>query len=209
MTITIKLAQESCGTLATPSKMPGKAIGTTATHCITGSKLRLIPGSVCFDCYALKNLYTQPVVVNALENRWEKVMASQDDKWPWINGMVKLIWNQEWFRWDDSGDLQGVFHLANICEVAKRTPHVNHWLPSREYRMINDYEANGGIIPSNLVIRDSAHMVDAPPPVTNRPTSTVVTDGSQTCPARSQNNECGTCRACWDPNVKNVSYPKH
>ena len=207
--ITIKQAQDIAGTLSNPSKMPGKGTSTPAERCITGSKLRNVEGSVCEGCYAMKGFYVMDNVKPALEKRFDGVMGSKDNPEPWINAMVHLIKRQEYFRWHDSGDLQGSWHLANICEVAKRTPHVNHWLPTREYRMVNDYESNGGVIPSNLVIRDSAHMVDAPPPVTNRPTSTVVTDGSQTCPARSQDNECGTCRNCWDPTVKNVSYPKH
>jgi len=207
--ITIKQAQDIAGTLSNPSKMPGKGTSTPAEKCVTGSKLRNVKGSVCEGCYAMKGFYVMDNVKPALEKRFDGVMGSKDNPEPWIAAMVHLIKRQEYFRWHDSGDLQGSWHLANIVEVAKRTPHVNHWLPSREYRMINDYEANGGIIPSNLVIRESAHMVDAPPPVTTRPTSTVVTDGSQTCPARSQDNECGTCRACWDPTVKNVSYPKH
>jgi len=207
--ITIKQAQDIAGTLSNPSKMPGKGTSTPAKRCITGSKLRNVKGSVCEGCYAMKGFYVMDNVKPALEKRFDGVMSSKDNPEPWINAMVHLIKRQEYFRWHDSGDLQGSWHLANIVEVARRTPNVKHWLPTREYRMVNDYEANGGIIPSNLVVRDSAHMVDAPPPVTNRPTSTVVTDGSQTCPARSQDNECGTCRACWDPNVKNVSYPKH
>jgi hypothetical protein len=31
----------------------------------------------------------------------------------------------------------------------------------------------------------------------------------ETCPSPAQNNQCGTCRACWDPNVANVAYRKH
>ena len=41
-------------------------------------------------------------------------------------------------------------------------------------------------------------------------TSTVTTKpGARTCPAPEQNNECGDCRACWDPEVKNIAYGKH
>jgi hypothetical protein len=33
--------------------------------------------------------------------------------------------------------------------------------------------------------------------------------GSYVCPAPKQNNECGSCRACWDKSVKEVVYKAH
>lgn len=199
-------AQSNCGTLSNPSKMPGKGTSTPASRCITGSKLRNVKGSVCEGCYAFeRGAYAWHNVQQALEFRYSKVMDSKDNPAPWINGMVKLIWNQKYFRWYDSGDLQGTWQLANICEVARLTPHVKHWLPTREYRFVKDYQ---GIIPANLVVRLSAHMVDGPAPVTVLPTSTVVTSDAS-CQAYLNNNECGDCRACWSPEVKNVSYLKH
>jgi hypothetical protein len=44
------------GSLSKPSKMPGWSIGLPAKECKTGGKLQKVPGSVCFDCYALKRL---------------------------------------------------------------------------------------------------------------------------------------------------------
>jgi len=29
------------------------------------------------------------------------------------------------------------------------------------------------------------------------------------CRAYTTNNECGSCRACWNRNVKQVSYKEH
>jgi hypothetical protein len=29
------------------------------------------------------------------------------------------------------------------------------------------------------------------------------------CPASKQGNQCGSCRRCWNPKVKHVTYPKH
>ena len=208
-TTTIKQAQAVAGTLSNPSKMPGKGTSTPAWRCVTGSKLRLVPGSVCEECYAIKNMYVIDNVQQALEKRFDGVMGSKDNPEPWIAAMVHLIKRQEYFRWHDSGDLQGDWHLANIAEVARRTPNVKHWIPTREYRMVTDFLAYG-TIPSNLVVRLSAHMVNADAPnIAGLPTSTVVTDGSATCPARFQNNECGDCRDCWNPEIAHKSYPKH
>ena len=42
------------GSLSKPSKMPGWSIGLPAKECKTGAKLQAVPGSVCYDCYAMK-----------------------------------------------------------------------------------------------------------------------------------------------------------
>ena len=62
--------------------------------------------------------------------------------------------------------------------------------------------------PSNLIIRFSAPMVDQAAPASWPWTSTVVTSG-RTCPAPDQGNQCKSCRACWDKDVKNIAYGEH
>jgi len=123
-----------------------------------------------------------------------------------------------YFRWHDSGDLQSVDHLANICKVAELTPDVAHWLPTREYRIVSEYVESGGTIPANLNIRLSAHMIGGAVPTFPRlagqvTISTVSADDSyadaHNCPARFQGNECGDCRACWSPDVAHVDYHLH
>ena len=110
----------------------------------------------------------------------------------------------KYFRWHDSGDIQSLKHLAKIFAVARLTPDVNHWLPTRE-AWVKPYV---GRAPKNLVIRFSMPMVDQEAAASWSHTSTVVTTG-RTCPAPDQDNKCMSCRACWDPNVKNVAYGKH
>ena len=48
----IKEAEKITHTLSKPGKMPGYAYSTPAHECQTGTKLRGVPGSVCFKCYA-------------------------------------------------------------------------------------------------------------------------------------------------------------
>ena len=57
------------GSLSKPSKMPGWSIGLPAKECKTGGKLQAVPGSVCFDCYALKGCYVFKVVQDAQYRR--------------------------------------------------------------------------------------------------------------------------------------------
>ena len=67
------------------------------------------------------------------------------------------------------------------------------------------------VVPANLKIVLSDHMVDQEKPASWWPfTSGVTTVADQvTCPAPKQANECKSCRACWDPTVKRVVYGKH
>jgi hypothetical protein len=196
-----KEAKEITGGLSAPSKMPGPAYNLPATQCITGAKLVKIPGSVCHGCYALKGRYRFPNVQAALNRRLKSL-----DHPDWIRAMVVLIDKAPFFRWHDSGDLQGPEHLKNIFEVCKLTPSTQHWLPTREAGMLKLMDPD--IVPTNLIIRLSGHMVDG----NNSkfwPWTSSVSSQAKTCPALDQGNSCRDCRACWDRSVNNVTYPKH
>lgn len=215
------------GVLGQPSKLPGYSYGLDARKCRTGSKLRGKPGSVCSSCYALVNFYAtwRPL----LEGQRRRHVGLEHPRW--VDAMVRMIAHycqppDDYFRWHDSGDLQSVEHLELIVEVCRRTPAVKHWLPTREYKDVATFLARGGAIPTNLVVRLSAHMIDTepvvPPELAHLPTSTVQTmpsgrgvrlmegKGAIECRAiELRDNRCGACRACWDARVTSVSYPEH
>jgi len=189
------------GGLSKPSKMPGWSIGIPAKECKTGAKLRLVKDSVCEGCYALKGCYVFDIVQKAQYKRLEAIQHPD-----WVLAMATLINSKkpDVFRWHDSGDVQDLDHLEKIFEVCRLTPSKRHWMPTRE-AWIKDHMAS---CPDNLVIRFSSPMVDQGPVKSWANTSTVSTK-SRTCPAPDNNNECGSCRACWDPLVKNIEYGKH
>ena len=189
------------GSLSKPSKMPGWSIGLPAKECKTGGKLQAVPGSVCFDCYAMKGCYVFKVVQDAQYRRLAAI------KHPlWVGAMAHLINSKKAnvFRWHDSGDVQDEEHLIKIFVVCKLTPKIKHWLPTREAWI----KAFLPECPENLVIRFSAPMVDQEAPASWPNSSEVVTAGA-TCPAAQQDNECRDCRACWDSNIKTIKYGKH
>ena len=189
------------GGLSKPSKMPGWSIGIPAKECKTGGKLVNVKGSVCEGCYALKGCYVFAVVQAAQYKRLEAI--SHPD---WVLAMATLINSKkpDVFRWHDSGDVQDEAHLNKIFEVCRLTPGKRHWMPTRE-AWIKDHMHKA---PANLVVRFSSPMIDQGPVKSWANTSTVSTK-SRTCPAPDNNNECGSCRACWDPLVKNIEYGKH
>jgi hypothetical protein len=196
-------AWTAVGGLSKPSKMPGWAYGIPAAECKTGKKLQNVEGSTCYGCYALKGCYVFKVVQAAQYRRLESIRTAV-----WVDAMITLINSKKSkeFRWHDSGDVQDLEHLKKIYEVCKATPDVKHWMPTRE-AWVKPYLKDA---PSNLVIRFSMPMVDQEAAASWPNTSTVVTDAAKrTCPAPDQNNECGSCRACWDPNIKNIAYGQH
>ncbi len=189
------------GGLSKPSKMPGWSIGIPAKECKTGGKLVNVKGSVCEGCYALKGCYVFKVVQEAQYKRLKAIRHPD-----WVTAMATLINSKkaDVFRWHDSGDVQDVQHLEKIFKVCELTPEKRHWMPTRE-AWIKDHMHKA---PANLVVRFSSPMIDQGPVKSWANTSTVSTK-SRSCPAPDNNNECGSCRACWDPLVKNIEYGKH
>ena len=191
-------------------KMPGYTYGLSAKRCRTGGKLAKIPGSTCSGCYALKGSYLYPSVKIGHSRRLKSI-----NNRTWTAAMIQLITHYEknYFRWHDSGDIQTVDHLAKICAVAAGTPHIKHWLPTRETRILKEFKEAGGAIPSNLVIRLSATMVNGAPGKSHEHSSTVHTKDAppigEACNASEQGGQCLDCRACWNSDIRNISYEKH
>lgn len=219
--VTLKQAQQEAGAVSTRnSKMPGSSFAISAKHCNVGSKLATIKDSTCSRCYALKiqnmrpsvdkgwtaNLDKAQALIAHDPMRWAQFMAFQIDK-------ASLKTGEPFHRWFDSGDLQSLAMLRAIVLVCELTPHVSHWLPTREAKLIKQYRAQYGAFPSNLVVRVSATMIGDSPILGHSHTSTVHRKGQEAkghvCPASTQGNACGTCRACWSHEVGNVSYPLH
>ena len=103
------------GSLSKPSKMPGWSIGLPAKECKTGGKLQKVPGSVCYDCYALKGCYVFKVVQDAQYRRLAAIASPA-----WVEAMAHLINSKkpDVFRWHDSGDVQDLDHLKKFTVSA-------------------------------------------------------------------------------------------
>ena len=189
-----------------PSKMPCKSYSIPAEACKTGSKLRQIPATVCSDCYACKGMYRFPVVQKAL---WKRLASLTDPNW--VDAMVAIIGNDPYFRWHDSGDLMNDKHLEDILTVCDQTPNTKHWLPTREYKIVESVLKKRKV-PKNMFLRLSAHMVDQSGPVVLAKRLGVLTSevGTEkyTCPAGDQGGKCLDCRACWTKKM-NITYHKH
>ena len=210
----IKEAELAVGNLSRPSKMPSYAWSISARRCNVGSKLAKVKGSVCEGCYALKGRYMFSNTQDALERRYD---AWNSDRAKWVDAMIYLMHNKKHivdtghFRFFDSGDIQGSDMLDDINLVAWASPHIRFWLPTKEYKLIKNYDKE---IAPNLVIRVSAPTVDKEfsgythiSTVYNK--DNIDTAKGVVCPASNQGNQCGSCRACWNDKVSEVSYIAH
>ena len=199
-----KEATKITGGLSAPGKMPEGSYNLPAVACQTGAKLRQIPGTPCWGCYAFKGRYNFSNVKDALTRRLESITHRD-----WIPAMVVLIKGKKHFRWHDSGDLQSAQHLINIFEVCKLTPGTMHWLPTQERQYLKFLDPE--VIPKNLIIRLSNSKNDTKPGRAWDHWSTVVTTprAGHICPAPKQGNQCGSCRACWNKDIKEIQYRIH
>ena len=209
----LKDIEKKIGTLSNPSKMPSYAWGIPIEYCKTGMKLAKIEGTICNKCYAGKGCYVFPAVKNMYEKRY-KAIEDVD----WVDYMSELITQKYknldksrlFHRWFDSGDVQSFGHLMKIFEVCENTPHIKHWLATKEYELISQLDVKD--VPKNLCLRVSATKIDGAVPKFWKWTSGVHSDKpfkGRECPAYKQDGECKDCRACWDRRIKTVSYKEH
>lgn len=204
----LKFEWDYVGGLSKTTKMPGYSYGIPAANCRTGSKLRKVKGSICSKCYARKGFYVMTNVEAAYVKRLKAIKKPR-----WVECMVCLLNSPEvskvpFFRWHDSGDVQDEAHLRKIFEVCEGTPHLKHWLPTKESWVLK-HKA-----PENLVVRLSLPMIDQMPFegakfLSAASYSKGVTLPDLHCPAQSQGNQCLNCRACWDPSNKHISHEVH
>lgn len=210
----IKDAELLVGGLSKPGKMPWFGWSVSAKRCKVGGKLAKQVGSVCHGCYALKGRYVFPGVQSALDRRLDCSNGPL-----FVPAFVfllntkaaKIPAQQRYFRWFDSGDIQSIDMLWNINTIAKHTPTVKHWLPTKEVNTVREFYKYPGIQAPNLTIRVSAPMMDQSPiwPIGSSVFTDKVPDGAKRCPAPSQGNQCRDCRTCWNPSVPHVSYHSH
>ena len=199
-----KEASKITGGLSAPGKMPEGSYNLPATACQTGAKLREIPGTPCYGCYAFKGRYNFSNVQAALTRRLDSLTHPD-----WVQAMTVLITGKKHFRWHDSGDLQGPEHLKKIFEVCKRTPETQHWLPTQERKLLQFLDPDR--IPTNLIIRLSNAKNATVPGQAWSHWSTGVSKprAGHVRPAPEQGNNCGSCRACWNKDVKEIQYRIH
>lgn len=208
--LTYDEAWKLVGGLSEPSKMPCYGWSVSAKRCNIGRKLAKIADSICHGCYALRGNYMFPMVQKCLERRF--AMAQRKTFVPAMVYLLKVL-TPRYFRWYDSGDLDSIQTFKKMVDIAIQCPETKFWLPTKEYKVIQDFIKAGNKIPDNLCVRLSSYMVDESGPIVlaHRLGVTIseVTREGFNCPASKQGNKCLDCRKCWDKKEFVVSYKKH
>lgn len=236
---TLKQSKEIAGNVQKGnSKILGSTFNLPTQYCNVGSKLKQITGSVCSDCYAVKiekGIHGKTVLSSELNNyeKWQNTVKN-DSYALWINAMTKQIENiarlkqkknekgAMLHRWFSSGDLQGITMLECIVEIAKKTPTIQHWLPTKEKIVVENYIRKYGKFPKNLNVRVSDSMIDGKQNKENLNYTRSSVLGRKSnkndshlkgyhCPVafNKDRKSCGDCSACWNKDVSYIIYKQH
>lgn len=197
--------------LSKTSKMPCLSWSLIAKDHCPGSRDangELVPA--CSGCYADDGFYKMPNV------RAPRLHNAEDWKRAfWVEDMVTALQNEEFFRWFDSGDMYALPLAIKILEVMRRTPWVDHWLPTRMYKFAKFARvlADMAALP-NVVVRFSSDSIKGET-IPGDTTSVIFSDVAQlpanasVCGAYTRKGKCGPCRACWQKDVPIIAYPAH
>jgi len=185
--------------------------------------------TICGSCYADKGSYTTyPNVKKAQRARFAwvreclKTEAGTDDFVRIMTDVIRRA-NNPYFRVHDSGDLFSPAYTWAWVRICQALPDVKFWFPTRSWRPMTMSKISASTKVAwtlaltaldaldNVTVRPSALFLNAPAPriAGLSAGSTAADDGSFNCPAYSQNNECGSCRACWDAPTVAISYRAH
>ena len=216
--------------LTVNSKMNVPSYGVHTNNCNVGTGLNNNPKSICHhsNCYAKNGTFRfRSVRLKMLSNM--EFLNSPD----FVDTLTYEIKKTRcaYFRWFDSGDINSFEQGVKVSTVCMNTPDVKHWIPTKETKHFRNAEKYMRTVLNydyhNAVVRYSAHLIDAAPSklegIVN--TSTVYTHIDSPGLTRGANDyicrvydldedtgergkSCGTCDACWNPSVSNISYIK-
>jgi len=205
--------------LTNTSKMPGFSFSLPAhSFEFNGSCIGAVYGknengmkSVCDSCYAGRGFYSYPNVKNSQQARfaWTKEAVLDGT---FVEVMTRAIRNTStnYFRVFDSGDFYSIKLVRAFREICAALPEVKFWIPTRTWQflpfLIELQKLNS--LP-NVSVRPSAlYQGEDLPEIPYLSVGTSVDRTYYTCPASSQNNQCLSCRKCWDK-TSVVTYKAH
>ncbi len=211
------------------SKMPcACSPSLPPSACPIGSKLRNVPTSPCFKCYAARLGKAYP----SAGRRWSanlrtlrRALADAPEHYQlrclptcktcaWIKAAVLLLRDEarhfadDRVRWQVAGDIQNVEHARMIYDVCSLTPELSHRMPTMEAGVVR-YLADRESIrpPENLKVTLSLPRCNVfRASCRDFPTSNVWTreffashePDGFVCPAVLEKHPCNDCRACWN-----------
>lgn len=176
----------------------------------------------CSGCYAMTGNYCFNNVKSVREHNLEDW---KNDRW--VNAMRKLIKDDRYFRFFDSGDIYCVELAEKIYRLCKSLPDTTFWIPTLSWKIkeIDKVLTKIRMLP-NVTVRHSTGTIryTGEPainlfPIGGNISSVVTPEFAATekakgkyklvCQAYSRDGKCGDCRACWDRRIDTIFYPAH
>jgi len=163
------------------------------------------------ECYACKGSFCFPNVKNAYSNNLDCYNESKDN---FKNTFLAQLPILGAFRWHVSGDIIDKNYLKMMINIANLSKEVKHLAFTKKYELINEFIANGGVIPENLVVVFSAWKgleFENPyqlPIAYMRDKENLdkrIPDNTKECPSG-----CSTCMKCWGlKHNESITFNKH
>lgn len=147
--------------LAETKPMPSRSTSYPTQVCATGRHLRSDPDSTCYGCYAEGFTYNSDNTARRQLQSYHDMLQDPMDYHLQLASQVPTESREGLpvFRHLDSGDLHSPEHLAMLLDMATLTPDIVHWIPTREFGMVNKLLASRGYsedaIPPNVRLRMS------------------------------------------------------
>ena len=108
-----------------------------------------------FRCYAASDEAQYPAVFNKRQNNLALILAAEDiPKLVMDSIHAQFRYSTERMRWHQSGDTFNEKYALAICEVARRTPHLIHYLYTKCLHIWLPIIMSG-LVPDNLIITAS------------------------------------------------------
>lgn len=216
-------ASRYVGGLSHPEKMPCPAWNLEPlVTCNNGRNMRGKPGTVCSTCYGLSQSGRYFRFAKTMKKAWDRRYEATQ-KEGFVDAMVRLIRDEPYFRWHDTGDVYDIFYLGKIVEIAERCPDTSFWLPTGEY-WIHSHLASVYGVPDNLVVRYKVPVINPSQKtvdywIDKYGTICTVSEGDNphrcsltkklSRDGKNYVSYCGDCRRCWDANEPWVDYRLH
>lgn len=126
------------------SKM-GAVPSVSLPACITCN-----PSAPCFKkCYAAKIERLRKTVKDAYSRNLEIYNSDPAAYWLQVKAAASM---SRFFRFHVSGDIPTPQYFSEMVQTAKELPATNFLAFTKQYKIVNDFIANGGEIPANLII---------------------------------------------------------
>jgi hypothetical protein len=169
-------------------------------------------------CYVQGNVYREnsPSRKAKKERNW--ILANSKSFVRVLTAQIRLT-KKRIFRFFQSGDFFSLEFFKKVMRVCENLPKVDFWIPTSRDDILNQFLAEGGVIPENTTLRLSAPIPNIPfhegiiefySKWKNITFSETTTDPSlATCHASLEGSSCGDCEDCFKPTHKKTVYAIH